>query len=207
MPILYGTTSDGESLPVQVNEFGQLVAQGLLGPPGPEGPPGPPNPDGELPFLTGVFTPVWQSSDESGSCLFDYEQQQGYWIRYGNLLVITVRLVSQNDVVTNARGNLLVGGLPEDLVPLSTGAVGGTGLYTFYQARFRGLADLQRPGVMLTSTGDFFSVRDYWNGNNKSISFSVLDGSANSANTLTFTYAWFHADAASSGQVTLDGLM
>jgi hypothetical protein len=37
MAILYGTTADGESLPVQVNEFGQLVAQGLEGAQGPQG--------------------------------------------------------------------------------------------------------------------------------------------------------------------------
>jgi hypothetical protein len=45
MAILYGTTADGDSLPVEVNEFGQLVAQGLPGQPGPPGPPG----VGELP--------------------------------------------------------------------------------------------------------------------------------------------------------------
>ena len=45
MAILYGTTAEGESLPVEVNNLGQLVAEGL---PGPDGPPGPPG-IGELP--------------------------------------------------------------------------------------------------------------------------------------------------------------
>jgi hypothetical protein len=45
MAILYGTTADGDSLPVEVNEFGQLIAQGLQGQEGPPGPPG----VGELP--------------------------------------------------------------------------------------------------------------------------------------------------------------
>ena len=45
MAILYGTTAEGESLPVEVNNLGQLVAEGL---PGPDGPPGPPG-VGELP--------------------------------------------------------------------------------------------------------------------------------------------------------------
>jgi len=48
MAILYGTTADGDSLPVEVNEFGQLIAQGLQGQPGAEGPPGPPG-IGQLP--------------------------------------------------------------------------------------------------------------------------------------------------------------
>ena len=38
--VLYGTQSNGETLPVQVDEFGRLVAEGLQGPPGAEGPPG-----------------------------------------------------------------------------------------------------------------------------------------------------------------------
>ena len=45
MAILYGTQSNGETLPVEVNEFGQLVARGIEGPTGPPGPPG----VGELP--------------------------------------------------------------------------------------------------------------------------------------------------------------
>jgi hypothetical protein len=40
MAILFGTQSNGETLPVQVNEFGQLVAKGIDGPAGPPGPPG-----------------------------------------------------------------------------------------------------------------------------------------------------------------------
>lgn len=53
MAILYGTTSTGDTLPVQVDQAGRLVAEGLQGPVGPEGPPGvgalPPNPqDGQV---------------------------------------------------------------------------------------------------------------------------------------------------------------
>ena len=46
--ILLGTQSNGETLPVQVDATGRLVAEGLPGPEGPPGPPGigqlPPNP-------------------------------------------------------------------------------------------------------------------------------------------------------------------
>lgn len=41
--ILYGTQSNGNTLPVQVDQYGRLVAEGL---PGSEGPPGPPGADG-----------------------------------------------------------------------------------------------------------------------------------------------------------------
>ena len=78
MAILYGTTADGDSLPVEVNEFGQLVAQGLQGQEGPPGPPGvgqlPPDPfegailgwkdntlawlGGSVPLPEGTFGPI-----------------------------------------------------------------------------------------------------------------------------------------------------
>ena len=83
MAILYGTTADGDSLPVEVNEFGQLIAQGLDGPTGPPGPPGigqlPPDPfegallgweDGQLawvggsiPLPPGTFGPILSYAD------------------------------------------------------------------------------------------------------------------------------------------------
>ena len=44
--VLHGTQSNGETLPVQVNSFGQLVAEGLTGAEGPEGPEGPQGPAG-----------------------------------------------------------------------------------------------------------------------------------------------------------------
>ena len=40
MAILFGTTAEGDTLPVEVNEFGQLIAEGLTGAEGPPGPPG-----------------------------------------------------------------------------------------------------------------------------------------------------------------------
>ena len=78
MAILYGTTAGGDSLPVEVNELGQLVAQGLAGQPGPPGPPGlpelPPDPfegailgwkdntlswlGGSVPLPAGTYGPI-----------------------------------------------------------------------------------------------------------------------------------------------------
>lgn len=48
MAILSGTTADGQTLPVLVDQFGNLLAKGIEGQQGPEGPPGPPG-VGELP--------------------------------------------------------------------------------------------------------------------------------------------------------------
>lgn len=46
--VLLGTQSNGETLPVQVDAFGRLVAEGLQGAQGPEGPEGPQGPPGEI---------------------------------------------------------------------------------------------------------------------------------------------------------------
>ena len=75
MAILYGTTGDGTTLPVLVDQFGNLLAKGIngeQGPPGPEGPPGvgelPPGAtdgallgwqDGELVWVTEPLPPVY----------------------------------------------------------------------------------------------------------------------------------------------------
>ena len=78
--ILYGTQSNGETLPVQVDSTGRLVAEGLQGPEGPDGPPGgsfplPPDPyegallgwlngglswvgSAPIPIPEGVFGPI-----------------------------------------------------------------------------------------------------------------------------------------------------
>lgn len=86
MAILFGTTSTGTTLPVLVDQFGNLLAQGMPGAEGPPGPPGgafalPPNPvDGDVlgwkngqlawvplvPLPDGTFGPyVYISANES----------------------------------------------------------------------------------------------------------------------------------------------
>ena len=47
MAILYGTTGDGTTLPVLVDQFGNLLAKGIEGQPGDPGQPGQPGPPGE----------------------------------------------------------------------------------------------------------------------------------------------------------------
>jgi hypothetical protein len=46
MAILYGTTGDGTTLPVLVDQFGNLLAKGIDGPPGTPGQDGQPGPEG-----------------------------------------------------------------------------------------------------------------------------------------------------------------
>ena len=64
--ILFGTQSNGETLPVQVDATGRLVAEGLQGPPGQDGQPGPPGPPGVGELPSGAFEGAvlgWQEGE------------------------------------------------------------------------------------------------------------------------------------------------
>ena len=126
MAILFGTTSDGQTLPVQVNATGQLVAQGMEGaqgpegPPGPEGKPGPPGADGQpgdsgLEAEQGIWTPYFGNT-EGGEAIIDYSVQQGYWYKVGGMLTVWWLIMTRSVVITNPRGTLDVMGLPEPFV-------------------------------------------------------------------------------------------
>ena len=78
--VLYGTQSNGETLPVQVDAFGRLVAEGLPGPEGPggpQGPPGPEGPPGSGDYLADTERPVL------GAGKFGRDTRQ-YFTFYGN---------------------------------------------------------------------------------------------------------------------------
>ena len=112
MAILYGTTAEGESLPVQVNEFGQLVAQGVPGEQGIQGPPGPPGPVGDYTFESVDFVPTVSSSD-AGEAQIVWDYRSGKACRWGPILWASFTLRMSSVVVTNARGDINIGGLPE----------------------------------------------------------------------------------------------
>ena len=129
MAILYGTTGDGTTLPVLVDQFGNLLAKGIEGPPGPEGPPGigqlPPDPfegailgweDGELSWLggsvplpAGTYGPyTYIPGDERLDIPQDASDlvngQQLYMSdAYGEQIVVVI----STDVITNVNGNVL----------------------------------------------------------------------------------------------------
>ena len=123
MAILFGTTSDGNTLPVQVNVSGQLVAQGMDGSPGLQGEPGPkgdkgdpgePGVDGEsgLEAEQGRWTPYFGNT-AGGEATIDYQAQEGYWYKVGGMLTVWWVLITRSVLITNPRGTLDVMGLPE----------------------------------------------------------------------------------------------
>lgn len=207
MAILYGTTADGESLPVQVNEFGQLVAQGVPGPPGPEGPQGPPGDGGDGPALAqGFFDPVWGSSS-TGAAVYDYEQQYGFWCRYGPLVIISVRLRSTNDVVTEARGKLVVTGIPDEARCWAPLLAGYSGLNSSYFASLRGKASWDQAIFAYDAINHWFQVLDAPNSTMKWLNYSQLEGDSAEVNSVNFTYFGLASDSAPTVRERVDRLM
>ena len=115
MATLFGTTASGESLPVQVNEFGQLVAQGLPGPQGEQGEQGEIGPPGDFQFSSGTWTPEFISSDPDGAGFLNYNTQSGYWYLFGPLLTVTWYVRTESVSLTNIRGSAEIGGLPPEI--------------------------------------------------------------------------------------------
>ena len=140
MATLYGTTVDGETLPVLVNEFGQLVAQGLPGEQGIQGPPGPEGPPAEgADVEEGAWTPRF-GADQDGEAFLSYSTQDGYFYRMGRMMTIWFVLATSDVAITNARGDLQIQGLPRPLQgyshrPSLSYGVGSLSMYGGFKGR------------------------------------------------------------------------
>ena len=121
MAILYGTQSNGETLPVEVNEFGQLIAKGIEGEQGPPGPPGigqlPPDPfegailgweDGELAWLGGS---VPLPAGTFGPYVYDESNQELVIPQNANTLVNGQQLI-----MSDSQGNLSIAVYSTDVI-------------------------------------------------------------------------------------------
>ena len=111
MAILYGTQSNGETLPVQVNEYGQLVAQplpGTQGPPGEQGPQGPTGeqgpqgPPGQVEWNQWTWTPEYDFSN-TASAWIEYQDQVGL-VTWLNGFIIVEGYISTSNLTVLAGG-------------------------------------------------------------------------------------------------------
>lgn len=207
MAILYGTTADGESLPVQVNEFGQLVAQGVPGEQGIQGPPGPPGPVGNVELTTGTFTPTFGSSDPSGAGFIEYDRQRGSWVRYGDLLTIYVYVRTSSVTLTSIRGALRVLGLPPE-AQLSTAILSSSiGPYSL------SVLDLDSRGRALGGSISYdpsvqgFAFQAAYSNGWVTPQYSDLSSQDGGPNAVQFTFNGVAADAVRSVPSSLDELM
>jgi hypothetical protein len=121
MATLYGTTSNGETLPVQVNTFGQLVAQGLegakgekgdkgdKGEQGEQGQQGPPGQDAGL--VETRFDPILSLTND-GDYLSTGNNGKGFIYDFAGLTFISFSFVFNDFAITNPRGEPRVSGFP-----------------------------------------------------------------------------------------------
>lgn len=163
MAILFGTTSDGNTLPVQVNASGQLVAQGMEGSPGAPGEPGetgPPGPKGDKgdPGETGLVAEqgTWNPSfanETGGSAMFFYKTRQGYWYKVGGMMTVWWLIELDGVQITAPRGGLDVVGIPEPFVLNGSSAI-RQGHYTVGEWGGLKPQDEKPPFVRLAGDGD-----------------------------------------------------
>lgn len=207
MAILYGTTADGSTLPVQVDEFGNLVAQGLPGQQGIQGPPGPPGPVGEVEFTSGAFLPVFSSSDPDGAGFIEYDRQYGYWYRFGPLLTVQIYLRTSSVALTNIRGDLELSGFPpEALFGMPNGAsYFGPFSLAYLSTGVKGLAEGGR--LIWRSPRNSLALHGWWDRTLQPAQFADLDIADGGDNVVTATWSGVAADAVRSLPIALDDLM
>ena len=210
MAILFGTTSDGNTLPVQVNASGQLVAQGMdgiqgiQGEPGKEGPPGPkgdkgdpgePGADGTngITELTGNWAPRWGSTTE-GEAIINYGNTNGRWYKVGALITIWFQIRTSDVFLSNPRGALQITGLPFQFLCGSGSAFrhGPGGI-----SQCDGLRDgmYQHAFPRLSNDGSTILMRNYLFPDDAAIPFSGLDEENPGNNDTSGWFQGIDADA------------
>ena len=207
MAILYGTTADGESLPVQVNEFGQLVAKGLPGEKGDQGEQGEEGPVGNVDFTQGSFAPTFESSTGEGEGLLDYSKQVGYWYRFGPLLTVQCFVRTSDVLLTAIRGELEVGGLPEEARFATPSSAATYGPFSLNYLSFAGLGVFQSGRVMWEASRSTFKFKGLWNGEWLTPMYADLQTESSGWNMAAFTFSGLAQDAVRSVPVDLDELV
>ena len=188
MAILYGTQSNGETLPVQVNSFGQLVAQGLPGEQGPQGDPGPPGPVGNLEITQGTFTPSFGSTDATAAGFFTYSIQNGYWTLYGDLLSVSIHLKTTEVGLTSIRGSLAIVDIPSEAWFALANPVSALGIQQISMFLTENYEVYNRPIALWNYGEKRFQFEEHGAPSPFSVPFATLDGLERSVNEVRFTF-------------------
>ena len=116
MAILYGTQSNGETLPVLVDQFGNLLAKGIKGDPGQpgdpgtpgeQGPPGPQGLPGSLTLQVLNFSPQFVFTD-NGAAEIEYAENTGISYILDKLVIFTAYIATRSVLITNPRGSIAI---------------------------------------------------------------------------------------------------
>lgn len=207
MATLFGTTASGESLPVQVNEFGQLVAQGLPGPQGEQGEQGPIGLPGDFQFSSGTFVPEFISSDPSGAGSFTYQLQDGFWYLFGPLLTVTWYVKTTSTALTNTLGNAEIGGLPPE-ISFATPSL-NTARAPFAVNELTSEASGQALGgrIIYRQPRNSFHPLGLWEGSWSSLLWADLDSPNGSSNVCAGSFSGLVYGSVPSVRFDLDDLM
>ena len=202
MAILYGTQSNGETLPVQVNETGQLVAQGLRGEKGDQGEPGPPGPVGSVELTSGTFEPYFSSSD-TGAGFITYDQQLGYWYRFGPQVTIEISLSTSDVGLTDIRGDLQISGIPEEAYLANPSLTSKYGPFSFGVCKLKNRDALYQPVAVYQRSNHSFALWEGGGGTAQKYLWLDLSGDKQSTNQFRLTFSGLANDSARSMDLAL----
>ena len=207
MAILFGTTADGENLPVQVNEFGQLVAKGLQGDKGDQGDVGPEGPAGNGEFSSGTFTPVLISSSSSGAGSLTYDIQDGYWYLNGPVLTVSWYIKTNTVTLTDTSGYAEVGGLPPEIsfATPSLTTYYNTSDLVYLQSEAKGRADAGR--VIYKPERNSFRQLGRYNLSEQTLLWADLSFLDGPKNTSAGSFTGLVSGSVPSVRIDLDDLM
>lgn len=200
MAILFGTQSNGETLPVLVDQFGNLLAKGIEGEPGPPGPPGigqlPPDPvegallgwedgvlawvGGVIPLPAGTYGPFTYDAN-AGTLTVEQDvsalingQQLFMSDNQGNIAQKIVSTNSISNVLNIFNQGLVAWNAPYNTLPTSWDNMFGAFAYLIYDDQ-QLVIDTQSLGNTIVSVGqDPSGFRAGYRGTNDGNSYTTV---------------------------------
>ena len=139
-----------------------------------------------LEWDTGFFHPFYMSSDEAATAIIDYERNFGWYARLGNIVFLKIFLKTRSCVLTNPRGNLLVGGVPFTWILNDNFA-------TYAGAQISMASGFRDETLIWNMNSEqrnlVFAIRKFVNGTVSDMEYSLLDEhSEGLRNDLKFSY-------------------
>ena len=207
MAILYGTTAEGNTYPVQVDEFGRLVTARPQGGSDGGNPGGGGEPGESVELTHGEFSPVFVSKNDAAEAFIEYEKQQGFWYRFGPLVTVVMSVRTSSVVMTNPRGELMLGGLPQESQMAVPSLATRFGPYSIGESMLSGRSQIYRPSCEYIPGRGGFVLGERGGSDPGAFLFAELWGSDHPANEFHLTFQGLAADSVRSVPGLLDDLV
>lgn len=150
----------------------------------------------------GSWTPVYGSTDPSGSAEIIYGRQSGWWAKLGNMVWLKCMINTSNVVITGARGALMITGAPFTWQS-DTAAASSAGSSVSY---FNEWTPLDYPTQVLTQGAKLYHlVRGFKQQTYGFFDFSDLrEGAIPNANDMQFSHWGYITSESTPAEMSFD---